>query len=111
MMLEHDADCEARAWIVRVKHVIPAIHIINVHVVGVVPAYRPRVNESKPIAAVLKARISAHHNRVADAELVVTAKIGVETLVRNSIVASSTEAKRWLGALCGLFLLRVLVRL
>src|SRR5579863_10469490 len=89
-ILEHDADRETRAGIVRVIHVVAAVDVINVDVVGVVPADRPRFHESKPIAAILEARISADQNRVADAELVLTSKVGMETLVWNSAVTPGT---------------------
>ncbi len=103
--LDHNADREASAGIVRVVHVIAAIHIIDVDVVGVVPACWPRLNKSKPIAAVLKARISAHQDRVAHAEVVPTAKIRTETVVWDSTATPGTEAERWLFPLSGLFLL------
>ena len=107
-MLDHDGDGEASAGIVRVVHVIAAIHIIDVEVVGVVPANRPRINESKPKAAVLETGISADHNWVAHVEVVLTAKVGTELLIWNATAASSTEAKRGLRALCGHGLLRAL---
>jgi hypothetical protein len=37
LQLNHDADSKARAGVVRVVHVITAIHVIDVDVVGVVP--------------------------------------------------------------------------
>jgi len=37
LQLNHDADSKARARVVRVVHVITAIHVIDVDVVGVVP--------------------------------------------------------------------------
>jgi len=37
---------------------ILAIDVVNVDVIGVIPAYRPRLNKSEPIAAVLEAGIS-----------------------------------------------------
>src|SRR5271157_5377539 len=106
--LEHDGDGEANAGIVRVVHVIAAVDVIDVEVVGVVPAIRPRINETKPIAAVLEARISADHNWGADVEVVLTAKVGAETLVGNAAAAPLTEAEFRLCVLPGRGFLRAL---
>ena len=103
--LEHDADGEASAGIVGVVHVIPTIHVVNVDVVRVVPAYRPWFNEPKPIATIVEARISADQFWFADAEVVFTAKIGMETLVWNSTAAPGAEPEFRLRALSVLFLL------
>src|SRR5208337_1771656 len=106
--LEHDGDGEANAGIVRVVHVIAAVDVIDVEVVGVVPAIRPRFNETKPKAAVLEARISADHNWVAHVEVVLTAKVRAEMLVGDAAAATLTEAKLRLRALSGHGLLRAL---
>jgi len=98
-MLEDYADSKASAGIVRVEHVIPTIDVINIDVVGVVPAYRPRFNESEPIASILEPRIPADHNRIAHVKLVLPAKVGMEPLVGNSSAAPGAEAKRRLRAL------------
>ena len=88
--LEHDTDRETGPGIVRVVHVVPAIHVINVDVVRVVPVCRPRFKESKPKAAVLKARISSDHFGLADDENVLAAKIGTEAIVWDPAVAADT---------------------
>ena len=100
-MLENDADCKASAGKVWVEHVIPAIDVININVVSVVPAHRPRFNESKPIAAVLETRISADKNWIAHVELVLPTKVGMETLVGNSTVTPGAETELRLRALRG----------
>jgi len=97
--LDHDADSEARAGIVRVVHVISAVDVIDVDVIGVIPARRPGLNESKPKTAILKARIPADQDRVAHAEVVPAAKIGAEPVVRNPAAASGAQAKSRLRAL------------
>jgi len=102
---DHDADCEASAGIVGVVHVISTIHVVNVDIVRVVPAYRPWFNEPEPIAAIVEARISADQFWFADAEVVFTAKIGMETLVWNSTAAPGAEPEFRLRALSVLFLL------
>lgn len=107
-MSEHDADCEASAGIVWVEHVIPAIDVINVNVVGVIPAHRPRFNESEPIAAILETRISTDKNWIAHVEFMLAAKIGTEAIIGNSIAAPGTEAECRLRALRGHGLLRAL---
>ena len=89
---ENDADSEASAGIIWVVHVVSTVHVINVDVICVVPACRPRLNKSEPIASVLEAGISADHYRIAHPELMLTPKIGMETLVWNSAAASRTEA-------------------
>ena len=86
--LDHDANCESRAGIVRVIHVIAAIHVIDVYVVGVVPTHRPRFSKSKPIAAVLEAGISADHFRLAHAKYVLAAKVSPKTIIWNAAAAS-----------------------
>jgi len=100
-LLDHDSDGETRAGIVRVVHVIAAVHVIDVEVVGVVPVRRPGINETEPKAAVLEARVSADHNWVAHAEGVFTAEVGTETFVGNAGAAPGTEAKLRLSALRG----------
>jgi len=99
--LDHNSDGEASAGIVRVVHVIAAIGVIDVAIVGVVPVGRPGINESKPIAAVLEARVSVDHNWVAHVEVVLTAKVGAETIIRDAAAAALTQSKLGLGALCG----------
>ena len=100
-MLDHDADGEAGAGIVRVVHVIATVDIIDVDIIRVVPADWPWFNKSKPKAAVLEARISANQHRIAHVEVVPAAKTGPETVVWNSTAASGAEAKRRLCALSG----------
>ena len=94
-----DRECNANAGIERVTQVIPAIDVIYVNVVGVVPTYRPRLNKSEPKAAVLKARISANHPWTADAESMPAPKIGTEPVVRYATAASGTEPQCWRCAL------------
>ena len=56
--LEHHADGNLIAGIRRIAQVILTVDVVDVNVVGVIPAYRPRLNEAEPVAAVLEARIS-----------------------------------------------------
>jgi len=89
--LEHDANGNPRAGIRRVTQVISVTDVININVIGVVPTRRPRLDESEPIAAILKARISANHPGTLDAEFVPSAKIGTEAIVGYTTSASGTE--------------------
>ena len=93
---EIDGDCNSFARIVRVVHVIPAVHVIDVDVVGVVPVCRPRLNKSEPIAAILEARISADQNWTAHVELVSAAKMGAKAIIRYATFASGAESQGWL---------------
>jgi len=92
--LNHDANGEARPGIVGVVHVIAVVHVVDVDVIGVIPAVWPRFRKPKPEAAIVEARISADQNGAANVEVVFTAKVGVEALLRNSTAAPGTEAKR-----------------
>lgn len=101
-VLHHDANANANAGIIRVVQVISAINVINVNVVGVVPTFRPWVNESEPKAAVLEARISVDHPRTADAESMPAPKMRTEAIVRYATFASGTESQCRLCSLSGL---------
>ena len=103
--LEHDRNSNSNAGIIRVVQVISAINIIDVNVVGVVPTFRPRLNKSEPITAVLEAGISINHLRTADMESMLAPKVGTEVGVRYAPIASRAESQCWLSALPG-FILR-----
>jgi len=51
----HVNDLDAYTGIKRVKQEIPAVDVVNVNLIGVIPVHRPRINKSEPIAAVLEA--------------------------------------------------------
>ena len=107
-ILDHDADREARAGIIRVVHVVVAVYVIDVDVIGVVPIRRPGLHESKPKAAVLEARISTNQDRVTHVEVMLASEVGTETILWNSATASRAQAKLRLRALSGHSLLRAL---
>ncbi len=100
-LLERDGDGETSAGIIRVVHIVAAIDVIDVEVIGVVPANWPGINETKPIAAVLEARKAADHNWVTHMELVSATKVGTETIIGDAAAAALTESKLRLGALRG----------
>jgi hypothetical protein len=106
--LEDNADCESRAGIVRVVHVISAVDVIDVDVVRVVPVGWPGFDEPKPIPAVAEARVSANQNWVANVEVVFAPKMRAEALIRNSTVSPGAQAQRRLCAMSGFFLPRAL---
>jgi hypothetical protein len=58
------------------------------------------LNESKPKAAVLEARIPADQNWVTHVKVVPAAKTGTETVVWNSAAAPGAKPERRLRALC-----------
>jgi hypothetical protein len=60
---QHDTDFDANTGIKRVKQVIPATDVVDVNVIGVMPAHRPRLNKSELIADVLEAGVPATINR------------------------------------------------
>lgn len=89
--LERDADRNADARITLVVHVISVVSIDNINVVGFVPVVcpgaGPRVNQAKPVAAVLEARESAdnHIRLTKDDKGVARAKVSVVTVIWNTV--------------------------
>ena len=74
-----------------VEQVIAVVDVGDINVVVVIPViapvFRPWVNETDPIALVLKARISAHNQegQSVDAEPMVRPKVSAEPVVRNAV--------------------------
>jgi hypothetical protein len=96
-----NADGDAKAGMKTVVHVIAAIDVVDVHIIRVVPTYRPRVNEPERIAAVLEAPIIVVAS--VDMEAVAAAKTGAVMVVRNAAMIVTTAVSSvtlWLlGAL------------
>ena len=88
--LEYDANANANVRIIRVDQVIAAIDVVNVDVVGVIPALRPRIVESKPKTTILEARKTADQHGLVDYEGVLPTKIGAEPVVRYAVTAITT---------------------
>ncbi|MGA9131561.1 MAG: hypothetical protein WB384_06125 [Candidatus Sulfotelmatobacter sp.] len=78
--MDHHANGNANAETVRVVQVIPAVDVINVNVVSVVPTCRPRLSKSEPIAALLEARVPADEHWLVDYEPVPITKIGAAAI-------------------------------
>jgi hypothetical protein len=57
-MLHHNDHRDAHAWIQKIKQEIFSIDVVDVAVIAVSPALRPRINELKSVAAVLKLRLT-----------------------------------------------------
>ena len=102
--LEHDNNGDSRAGIVRIAQVIPAVDVVHIDVVGVIPAFRPRLRESEPIPAVLESGISIHDSWTSDPKFVRPAKVGAEAIVRYAGFAPGAEPQRRLFALSPLFI-------
>jgi len=91
VLLHGHADGNARPGIATIEEIISVVHIVDVHVVRVIPVispvFRPRVHRAEPIAAVLKARVSSHdHEREnADFEAMIPPEVSAEMLIGNEI--------------------------
>jgi hypothetical protein len=89
--LERNADCNSRARISAVVHVIAVIYVRNINIVVVVPViapvFGPGINRADPIAFILETRISAYHHerQSADQKPMVGPKVSVVTIVRNAV--------------------------
>ncbi len=89
--LHRDVDCNSDVGIPAVEQVVAVVDVGDINVVCVVPiirpVFRPRVNHTEPIAAVLEAGISAYNEEgeAVDAEPMVAAEVSTEALVRNAV--------------------------
>jgi len=89
--LHRDADRNSGLGIPAVEQVIAVVDVHDIDVVVVVPVippvFRPWVNETEPIAAVLEAGISAHNQEgeSVNTEPMVPTKVSAEAVVRNAI--------------------------
>ena len=79
------------AGIPSVVQVIAVSRVVDIHIIVVVPVvgpvFRPRVNQTEPIASVLEAWVSAHDNYwvAVDAERVTRTKVAIVAVVGNSV--------------------------
>src|SRR5579864_6272084 len=67
-------------------HVVTIVDVINVNRVCVAPAGRQRPANNKPIAVILKARMTRDNYRVANSEPVFPSKMRTEVVFRNASV-------------------------
>src|SRR5579859_840025 len=98
----------------RTEKEISVVDVINVHLIGIRPAYRPRLNDGEPVSAILKARRAFHDHGTSDAEPVLTAKMCPKTIVWNAtatlVLAPVCLPCRFVFLFCVLvFLFRALV--
>ncbi len=82
---------DAIAGIPSVAQVIAVARVEDIHIIVVVPVagpvFRPRVNQTEPIASVLEAWVSAHDNYgvAVDAERVTRTKVAIVAVVGNAV--------------------------
>jgi hypothetical protein len=90
-LVQVEADRNAVARISAVVQIISVVVVVHVDVIAVVPivgpVFRPRINQAKPITAVLKALTAAneHHGETVHAEPMILAIVATETVVRDSV--------------------------
>src|SRR5579864_3577190 len=78
-----------KAWMPAVEHIIVPIDVFNIHVVIIVPASWPSLDESERITVVGEAVISAIKAGVPHVERVVMAKMLAVMVISNSTVMVS----------------------
>jgi hypothetical protein len=89
--LPRDVDGNSGVRIPMVEQVITVVDVGDINVVGVVPVispiFRPWVNETDPIALILKARVPANNQegQSVDAEAMVRPKVTAEPVVRDAV--------------------------
>jgi hypothetical protein len=84
LSLQNYVDGNLHARMHGAKQVISATDVVDVHHVGIGPPHRPGLNHNEPIAGVLKTRHSFNNYRTADVKSVLAAKIGPETVIRDT---------------------------
>jgi hypothetical protein len=90
-----DVDGDAYAGLHTVVHVVAAIAVLDVDVVGIAPADWPGIDEPKRVATILKAPMLVVAS--ANVEPVPTAKMGGVAFVRDATVLIATPGSaRWL---------------
>src|SRR5579863_2035508 len=99
--LEHYGDCDADAGMEKIEQEIFAIYIVDIAIIGVVPARRPGINHHECIAAVGEARRAIDHGDAVDVKHVLTTVAGAETVIRN---ASRLHLPSFVSALHGTLL-------
>ena len=72
----------------RVVKIVLVIDVIDVDLVVIAPAYWPRINQFKPVAAVLKAGTVVDDYRAVDAEVVFSAEMLMEMFFRDASMVS-----------------------
>jgi len=80
-----------------IKQVVSIVYVIDVDVVRVIPVvspvFRPWVDGTEPVSAILETRVSSHHHERedADSEPMIPSKVSAETFIGNTVsVVSAT---------------------
>ena len=94
--LHRDADRDSDVGKPAVKQVVTVVHVGHVNIVVVVPViapvFRPRVNQTDPIAVILEAREAAYNQegQAVNAETMVRPKVSAEPVVRDAVAVVAT---------------------
>src|SRR5579863_558908 len=82
--LENCGDGDADAGMEEVKKKVFTIHIVNIAIVGIGPAHRPRLNQYECVAAVDEPWSPLDDRNAIDVKHVLAAVAGAEALFRNA---------------------------
>jgi hypothetical protein len=94
-LIHVEADGNAIPWMAAVVQIIAITVVVHVDVIAVIPivgpVFRPRVDQTEPIPAVLEATLPAdiHHGEDVDAEPVILAIVAAETVIGNAVAVVS----------------------
>ena len=79
--LQHNDNCNTNTGVTQVKEKILSIDVVDVAVVGVGPAYWPRINDGKPVSTILKTWLAFDDCRMVDDQRMLTPEMGAKFVV------------------------------
>jgi hypothetical protein len=94
--LHRDVDRNSDSGVPAVEQVVAVVDVGNINVVVVIPVirpvFRPRVNETEPIALILEARVPTYNQKGQSvyAESMVRPKVSPEALIGNAVSVVAT---------------------